>query len=51
MLHYLYLVNEVFTIRTTEKTIHASRWQISFGKVMGWAIPSYITTKNSLCPM
>jgi hypothetical protein len=37
-------------MRTTKKTILASRWQIPVGKVMGRAIPSYIKTNNNYVP-
>jgi hypothetical protein len=45
MLHYLYPLKEIFTMRITKKTIPAPT-----RKVMGWAIPSYITTKSYLVP-
>ncbi len=47
MLHYLYPLKEVFTMRKTKKT---SKWQIPTRKVMGWAIPSYIITKSDHVP-
>ncbi len=50
MLHYLYPLKEVFIMRTTKKTILTSKWKSPIGKVMGWAIPSYITTKTHCVP-
>jgi hypothetical protein len=51
MLHYLYPLKEVFTMRTTKKTILTSKWQIPRWKgYLGWAIPSYITTKSHCVP-
>jgi hypothetical protein len=47
---FLYPIKKIFTIKTTKKTILASRWQIPIGKVMGWEIPSYITIKNHCIP-
>ncbi len=49
MLHYLYPLKEVFTMRTTKKIIHQNGKSLA-RKVMAWAILSYITTKNHCVP-
>jgi len=37
-------------MKTTKKTMPSSKWEIPTGKVMGWAISSYITTKSHCVP-
>jgi hypothetical protein len=54
ILHHLYPWKEVFTMKTTKKTIPTSKWQIPHWKgYLGCAIPSYTTTKSHfvLCNM
>jgi len=50
MLHYLYPLKKFFIMRITKKTISTSKWKSPTRKVMLWAIPSYITTKNHCVP-
>jgi len=44
MLHYLYPVKEVFTMKTTKKAIPTSRWQIPIGPISIVVKP--MATKN-----
>jgi hypothetical protein len=51
MLHYLYPLKEVFTMRITKKTIPTSKWQIPYWKGYGMGNTLIYHNKKSLCPM
>ncbi len=51
MLHYLYPLKVVFTMRTTKKIIPTSKWQIPHWKGYGMGNTFIYHNKKSLCPM
>ncbi len=52
MLHYLYPLKEVFTMKTTKKRqyLHQNGKSLVGWTFKGWVIPSYITTKSHCVP-
>jgi len=51
MLHYLYPLKEIFTMRTTKKIIPTPKWQILHYSGYGMGNTFIYHNKKSLCPM